>query len=71
MHIAAHEKRRLSVSIRRAKRSIILLDKGKYPSSGIYYVDDLESVDCLVTDMKFSDRELAVLKEKHVELVQA
>lgn len=58
-------------AIRRAKRSIILLDKGKYPSSGIYYVDDLESVDCLVTDTKFSDRELAVLKEKHVELVQA
>lgn len=58
-------------AIRRAKKTVILLDKGKYPSSGIYFVDDLESVDCLVTDSTFSERELVILKEKHVELVQA
>lgn len=57
-------------AIRRARQVIILLERGKYPSSGIYFVDNLESVDCLVTDAKFGDKELAVLKEKQVELIQ-
>lgn len=58
-------------AIRRARKVVVLLDKGKYPSAGIYFVDNLESVDCLVTDAKFSNEELAVLKEKHVEFIQA
>lgn len=58
-------------AIRRARTVVILLDKGKYPSSGIYFVDDLESIDYLVTDAEFSDEELEILKNKRVELIQA
>lgn len=58
-------------AICRARTVVLLLEKGKYPSSGIYFVDDLSSVDYLVTDAELDDGKLAALKEKHVELIQA
>ena len=58
-------------AIRRARSVILLLDKGKYPSSGLYAVDDLTSVQYLVTDAAFSEKELAILEDRHVEIIRA
>lgn len=58
-------------AIQRARTVVLLLDKGKYPSSGLYAVSDLEAVHYLVTDAAFNEAELTILREKHVELIQA
>ena len=58
-------------AIHRARSVILLLDKGKFPSAGLYAVSDLQSVQHLVTDIEFSDKELAILKDKCVKVIQA
>lgn len=58
-------------AIQRARTAVLLLDKGKYPSSGLYAVSDLEAIQYLVTDTEFNEEELAILREKRVELIQA
>ena len=58
-------------AIQRARTVVLLLDKGKYPSSGLYAVSDLEPVHYLVTDAELSEAKTAILREKNVELLQA
>lgn len=58
-------------AIQRARTVVLLLDKGKYPATGLYAVSDLEAIHYLVTDARFGESEREILSEKHVDLIQA
>lgn len=51
--------------------TVLLLDSGKYPKSGVMKVSDLSDVRYMVTDIVFSQEQKQLLEEKEVQLVQA
>lgn len=54
-----------------AQCTILLLDKAKYPSSGLFSVSDLGAVHYLVTDARLPESALERLRKKHVKFVFA
>ena len=58
-------------ALRCARKTIVLLDQGKYPVTALYAVSNLQDVDCLVTDSQLDEKALRLLEEKRVQLVTA
>ena len=58
-------------SIQCAKATVLLLDKAKYPATGLFTVGDMSQVQYLVTDAEFPEREQQLLREHCVHFISA
>lgn len=52
-----------------ANQTFLLLDKSKYPRSGVMRVATMDKMDCLITDIRFSEKEQKTLREIGVKLI--
>lgn len=58
-------------SMQYAKSTILLLDKAKYPSTGLFTVSDLRPVQYLVTDAEFPEHGQELLRKQRVNFISA
>lgn len=56
-------------AIANANKTVFMIDASKFGISGVYDVNDMSSVDYLITDISFSEEDLELLNRKNVAVI--